>query len=203
MPTRPIATALCLFACICAESACSRPSDPMPPGLREALKTWNTEAAEKTVDDVLPRYQARTDDEIKLANSFASQTISTARLAKAVRAKWGHDTETQAMHLCVTDTPEDDSAAAVTVRGDHATLNFGGLQIAPLYLVKANGVWQFNMGQYVSGYGPRLKSIIKYCDRSSEAIDKLTAAINSGEVSSAKDAINALNTALAAVNARP
>ena len=187
---------------ICAASACSRPSDPMPPGLREALKTWNTEIAEKTVDDVLPRYQARTDDEIKLANSFAVQTISTARLAKAVEARWGHDTEIQAMHLCFTDTPEDDSAATVTVHGDHATLNFRGLQLAPLYLVKTNGIWQFDMTQYVSAYGPRLKSILKYCDRSSEAIDKLTATINSGRILSAKDAISALNTALPALNAQ-
>jgi hypothetical protein len=155
-----------------------------------------------TVDDVLAWYQARTDDEMKLANSFAAQTISTARLAQAVRARWGHDTETVMMHLCFMDTAEDDSAATVTVRGDHVTLNFGALPIAPLYLVKANGVWQVDMAEYVSTYGARMPSIIKYCDQSSEAFDKLTAAIDAGEISSAQDAINALKTALAAVNVR-
>jgi hypothetical protein len=193
---------LILALIIGAESACSRSSNSMPPELREALRTWNTEIAEKTVEDVLPRYQARTDDEIKLANSFAVQTISTARLAKAVEARWGRVTETQAMHLCFTDTPEDDSAATVTVHGDHATLNFGRLQLAPLYLVKTNGVWYFDMAQYVNAYGPRLNSILKYCDRSSEAIDKMTATINSGQILSSKDAITALSTALPAVNAQ-
>lgn len=154
-----------------------------------------------TVDDVLPWYQARTDDELKLANAFASQMISTARLAKAVRDNWGHAAETVMMHLCFMDTPEDDSAATVTVRGDHATLNFGALQIAPLYFVKVNGAWQLDMAQYISDYGARLPSIINYCDQSSAAFDKLTAAINSGDVSSANDAINRLKTALAAADA--
>ena len=199
MPTRSIATALCLLFWICAESACYR-RDPAPPGLRATLKTWNIEAQEKTVEEVLPWYQASTDDETKLARSFATQTISTARLLKAVRAKWGHDPETVIAHLCFTETPEDDNAATVTALGDHATLKFGDLRIAPLFLVKSNGSWRVDMAQYISAYGARLPSVIKYCDRSSEAFDKLTGAINAGEISTAKDAINALKTQLATLN---
>jgi len=202
MPTRSIALALGLFVWICAESACSR-SDPAPPGLRETLKTWNAEAAERTAEDVLPWYQANTEDEVKLARSFAAQTVATARLAKAVRTKWGHDTETAIMHLCLTDTPEDDATAIVTVAGPRANLNFGALQIAPLYFINIKGVWRMDMAQYITGYGPRLQSTIKYCDRSSEAYEKLTASINSGEVSTARDAVNAVKAALAAIAAQP
>lgn len=188
--------ALCLLVWICAESACSR-SDPAPPGLRATLKSWNIEAEEKTAEDIMPWYQASTDNELRLARSFANQTISTARLLRVVKVRWGHDPETVIAHLCFTETPEDDNAATVTVQGDHATLNFGALNIAPLRLVKTDGAWRVDMPQYVGAYGARLQSTITYCDRSSKVFDKITADIVSGAISTSKDAINALKTALA------
>jgi hypothetical protein len=200
MPTRSIAAALCLFFCICAEPACSR-SSPWPTGLRETLKAWNTEAEEKTVDEILPWYQAGADDEKRLARSLATQAISTARLLKAVRAKWGHDAETVITHLCLTDTPEDDDAATASVHGDHVTVSFAVPGIAPLFVVHTNGAWRVDTATYVRELGPQLQASIKYCDRSSEVVDKLTAAILGGEISSAQNAIDALKKALASLDA--
>jgi len=168
----------------------------MPAGLRATLKTWNIEAQEKSVDEVSPWFQASTDDENRLARAFAAQTVTTARLLKAVRKKWGHLPETAIAHICLTETPEDDDAAIVTIAGDRVTLQFQVRGISSLYLVRTNGAWRVDMAAYVRGFGARLETIVTYCDRSSEVFEKITAAINSGDFSTAQNAIDALKKEL-------
>jgi len=190
---------LILFLCLCAESVRSQPT-PAPLGPKETLKSWNFEEA--TVDKVLPWYQATTDDEKKLARSMAVQSIASTRLSKAVREKWGHDAETVITHLCLTETHEDDDAAPVVIEGDHATLTFNVPDMAPLFLIRTNGVWRVDTAAYVNALGAQLQTAVTYCDQSAVEYDKLADAVIAGKFSTAQEAIDALKKAVEPLDAK-
>jgi hypothetical protein len=168
-------------------------------GPKETLLSWNFE--DKTAGEVLPWYQASTEEEKKLASALATQALSATRLAKAVRIKWGAGTATFIAHLCHTDTPADDSAAAVTVRGDHATLKCNVPAMLPLFLVRSDGAWRVDVSAYARTLGEQMPSVIQYCNRCAEATDKIAAEITAGKYPAAEDAIDAVKKAFLVLDA--
>jgi len=201
MPARPMTIVLCLLSCVlCAEVAHAQAA-PTQLGPKETLLSWDFE--DKTADQVLPWYQAGTEDEKKLASAFVTQALSTTRLAKVARVKWGHNAAVFITHLCHTDTPEDDSAATVTVRGDHATLKCNVREMLPLFLVRRDGAWRVDLTTYAHNLGEQLPWAIKYCQRSAEVTDQIAADITAGKYSAAEDAIDAVKKAFAVLDVEP
>ena len=194
MPTRSLALAFCFICWIWTDLARSQPT-AVPLGPKETLKTWNFVG--KTVDEVLPWYQANTNNEKKLARACATQALSTTRLSEAVKAKWGQGVETIVAHLCLTETHEDDDAATVAVDGNEATLDFGISGVAPLFLVQTGVIWRVDMAAYMRALGSKWESARKYCDESSVICDKMTADVIGGKYPTAGQMIDALKKALA------
>jgi tetratricopeptide (TPR) repeat protein len=168
---------------------------PVPLGPRETVKSWHFE--DKTVDQVLPWYQAGTEDEKRLARAFAAQSISASRLAMTAKGKWGHDVETQIAHLCSADTFEDDESATLDLHGEHAALKFDVPGMAPLLLVQSNDVWRLDVTSYLRVFGSQVPSVIQYCDQSAAIYDQITADVVAGKYPIAENAIEALKKAVA------
>jgi len=89
----------------------------------------------------------------------------------------------------------------VTGFGDHVTVKLAASEVAPIHLVKSNGVWRVNVASYIRIIGPKLQSAMKYSDQFSAMADKTTAAIIAGKYASSQDAADAVRAAIAGLDA--
>lgn len=199
--TRMVSLMVCILLCIACRGFAEDSQAPTPLTPKETIKGWNLE--DKTVDQVLPLFEANTDVERQLARATAIQGIAEARLQKVARKKWGHDAEAVIAHLCLSDTREDDEAATVTTEGDHATVKYNVEGLGPLMLVRINGVWKVDTAWYVRNLAEQLQDAIKYCYRSSDVFVAAADSIYNNRYSNGQDAADDLKKAIDALGSGP
>jgi len=166
---------------------------------RGIAKYWNRRCADWNLDQMLQVFNANSDAEKRLARALAEQSLVVAKLQKDVRKQWGKSGETLVAHAALTDTVDDDDAAAEQLNGDHATLTFKDENLTPLFLIKSGGQWKIDIAAYIAAFNGDAAKLERLCRQANKSIEQLSSYFAAGKFESAQELASAITKAMDAL----
>ncbi len=130
-----------------ATAPASRPSGP-----KQLLVETHTAMLAEDTAGVMKLYLWAGPDQEKVARACVANAISSARLEKATREKFGDDVVAAVMHRLNLPTTEDIARADEVVNDRGAVVRYKTPDLFPMKLELIDGSWGVSIGRMVKGF---------------------------------------------------